>query len=304
MHKLWTTRLAILGLCGAGNGSLFAALPDDLTALKQQPVQLVLEDGRMPRGILSPRSNAEWYILRTELPHIEIESRFSARIVRDIQLQSALPLGADKLTVPPPPAPAVPEAAAQLNSETIPLAFAHGIPTCAADGAISLCGGAPLPTMDPFALPRSLQVATTLANWDTDAENDGLLLRVMPLNGWGQLVPVDGDLDVHLLTETQFATGGRTVTRQDRFQVTERWSVPVQALDFDVNGVTLKLPFRRIRPERDFDLAPEALLTARLRVPSAGALDASDPFVRLRPQSRLREEYFLFQDPHRPTGHR
>ena len=151
-----------------------------------------------------------------------------------------------------------------------------------------------LPTLVPLdhrRAVRSLQVRATVANWDRDAEIDGLLLHVQPLDGFGTVVPVDGVVDVQLATETKLATGGRSNVRDDNtFSIPERWSVPIRAIDFDATGTTVKLPFRRFHPERDFDIASSALAMAKLKLPTAGVFEASDPFVQLRPYSPFRDE--------------
>ena len=138
---------------------------------------------------------------------------------------------------------------------------------------------------------RSLNIRATVANWDRDAEVDGLLLHVQPLDGFGVVVPVDGIVDVQLATETKLAKGGRSNVRDDNtFSVPERWSVPIRAIDFDAAGTTVKLPFRRFHPERQFDIASSALAMAKLKLPTAGVFEASDPFVQLRPYSPFRDE--------------
>jgi hypothetical protein len=153
--------------------------------------------------------------------------------------------------------------------------------------------------MNRVEAPRSLRITTVVTNWDSDLDVDGLLLRVEPLNGWGQMTPVDGDLNVQLVTETRLATGGRIIPRNDPFPITERWSVPIRALAFDADGLVVKLPFRRFHPERDVDIAPEALAVARLRVPTVGTLDASDAHVVLRPVSRFRDDLFQMRNSRR-----
>jgi hypothetical protein len=275
---------------------------EKFAALVNQPVELILEDGRRPRGVLSPKSSDEWVVLETNLPDIAIESRFAGRSVREMQPVTGprAPLDEPRdIAIPPAPIEEFPypvEAPFPPAGELPPM---PSIPTCAPQ-LCPLHGFVPLfPAVDRLQAPRSLDVITTVANWDADSELDGLLLHVQPRDAWGAMVAVDGHLDVQLVTETRFATGGRTVSRNDSFRIAERWSVPVQAIDFDADGVIAKLPFRRIRPQRDFDIAPDALLVARLRVPTAGTFEASDPNVVLRRGSRLRDDAFLIQHHHR-----
>ena len=137
---------------------------------------------------------------------------------------------------------------------------------------------------------RSLNISASVGNWDGDAEVDGLVLRVQPLDWFDNVVPVDGSIDVELTTETKLWTGGQPVVRDDNFNVSERWSVPIQANGFAPTGTLVRLPFRSIRPERDFNIASDACVTARLRLPTAGAFDATDPFVVLRKANRFRDD--------------
>lgn len=286
-----------------------AASPDELAALINQPVQLRLNNGRLPRGVYSPKSTGEWYVLLTDLPDIMIESRFASRIVQDIQPLSGSDARQDNsrdlsVPLPPAPAPALPEESGMSSPISDSPFNERDMPTCAPQAIDPISSWAILPTNNPLSTPRSLNIDTTAANWDTDLENDGLLLHVTPLNGWGQVVPVEGVLDVQLLTETKFATGGRTVSRNQHFQVAERWSVPIHAIEINIDGAVYKLPFRRIHPGRDLDITPDAMLVVRLRIPSVGTIDAIDSFVRLRAASRVREDFYLQQDSHRPSGHR
>lgn len=307
MQKPWIIGLAVVGLQAGLIAAASAMSPEDMAKLVNQPVQLVLEDGRTPRGVLSAKSNEEWFVLLTDVPDIMIESRFAAEIVQDIQPLAALrssPQDLPELIVPPPPAPAIPAPAEALDSLSQPHANVFHSPTCVPDAIDPIDGTAIFPGIDPLGIPRSLNISTTVANWDADRENDGLLVRVSSIGNWGQAVPVEGYLDLQLLTETKFATGGRTVSRNEHFQIAERWSLPIHAIEFDPSGTIYKLPFRRIHPESNLNIAPDAMLLARMRVPSAGAFDAVDPSVRLRPTSRVREDYFLQQDPRRPSAHR
>lgn len=275
---------------------------EKVAALVNQPVELLLEDGRRPRGVLSAKSGDEWIVLEINLPNIAIESRFAANSLRDMQLVTGprtTPEEMRELAIPPAPIDGFPfpvEAPIPWGNECpdMPCFPTYGPHLFPVNETLPL-----YPAIDRLQAPQSLDVFTTVANWDADSELDGLLLRVLPRDGWGMVVAVDGHLDVQLVTETRYATGGRTVSRNDSFQIAERWSVPIQAIDFDTDGATVRLPFRRIRPQLDFDLAPDALLNARLRVATAGTFDASDAQVSLRPISRIRDDAFLLRHYHR-----
>lgn len=292
----------------------------DCAALLSKQVMVTLTDGRTPRGVLSPKSSDDALVLTTEVPGIAIESRFAWRLVQAVDPLSftntkPLPRPADpvpdeeasisdpagdnapdKEEAPAgrvfdnilPPAPLLPEATL-LQGQTAPPNVGR-LPFEATEFAIVEV----LPELVPLdhrRAVRSLNIRATVANWDRDAEIDGLLLHVQPLDGFGVVVPVDGIVDVQLATETKLAKGGRSNVRDDNtFSVPERWSVPIRAIDFDAAGTTVKLPFRRFHPERDFDIAPSALAMAKLKLPTAGVFEASDPFVQLRPYSPFRDE--------------
>ncbi len=292
-----------------------AASLRDCDALLSKPVMVTLTDGRTPRGLLSAKSNDNALVLTTEVPGVAIESRFAWRLIESV---ASLPFSDPKpLPRPADPVPDdEPSDAASLQDENAPPA---PVPNNANPPAPLLLEAARLTPLAPFShlevlplevappapievvtdlLPldhrravRSLNVRATVANWDRDAEVDGLLLHVQPLDGFGTVVPVDGVVDVQLATETKLAKGGRSNVRDDNtFSVPERWSVPIRAIDFDAAGTTVKLPFRRFHPERDFDIASSALAMAKLKLPTAGVFEASDPFVQLRPYSRFRDE--------------
>lgn len=292
-----------------------AASLRDCQELLNKPVMVTLTDGRTPRGLLSAKSNDKSMVLTTEIPGVAIESRFAWTLVESV---ASLPFTDPKPL--PRPADPVPD---EEPSETVPLQPEYAppapVPNNANPPAPFLPEAALLTPFAPFSplevppleatapapievvtelLPadhrravRSLNVRATVANWDRDAEVDGLLLHVQPLDGFGTVVPVDGVVDVQLATETKLAKGGRSNVRDDNtFSIPERWSVPIRAIDFDAAGTTVKLPFRRFHPERDFDISSSALTMAKLKLPTAGVFEASDPFVQLRPYSHFRDE--------------
>lgn len=140
---------------------------------------------------------------------------------------------------------------------------------------------------------QSLHVQAKLANWDDDVEPDGLLVRVTPLDWSGHVVPVDASLDFRLLGLPQRYTGGQKARRSEPTTRLGEWSRRLRVHDFGADGAFFKLAFRGFDPGRDFDVAPEGLLTARLGVSGVGVFEASDEFVVLRPTSRVRDELQL-----------
>jgi len=142
---------------------------------------------------------------------------------------------------------------------------------------------------------RSLGIIAIPANWDDDAEDDGLRVEVLPLDARGRLLPINGRLSFKL-------TGGAVATHthqrrvggfRSAFPEIGTWNQEVKPEDFGPHGAVYNLPFRNIRPQFDSRLASEALLYGRLSVSGQGVFEVSDANVELRRLSRFRDELQL-----------
>lgn len=131
---------------------------------------------------------------------------------------------------------------------------------------------------------RSLQIDAWAANWDDDAEVDGLVVNVYPLSRGWRLTPVTGTLSVELFGERVQAAARRTA-----FPQIGRWSQAVHPADFGPAGAVYRLEFRHEHPEFDLDLAAHGLLHVRLTAPGHGTFDASLAELRVRPYSGVRD---------------
>jgi hypothetical protein len=134
---------------------------------------------------------------------------------------------------------------------------------------------------------RSMRIEARAANWDSDVEVDGLLVEVQPLNAWGQPVPVEGTLVVHL-----FGHPNTPVNRPEPPVQLGRWSQLVVAEDFGLNGATYRFPFQRPDPALNLSISPDELVNARLNVPGQGVFEASECVQRLRPYCSFRDEMY------------
>lgn len=145
---------------------------------------------------------------------------------------------------------------------------------------------------------RSLAINAYHANWDNDIESDGLVIEVLPLDRYGQVVPVTGSLEVELIAPEvrrfHDAPHGRGLT----LERIGNWTATVHNEDFVPSGARIELPFQAVHPEFDTKILPHGLVHARLVVPGQGTFDTSDEFIRLRPWSPLRDKYW------RDTGRR
>lgn len=152
--------------------------------------------------------------------------------------------------------------------------------------------------LTPLALRRvrSLQFFTQAANWDNDAEIDGLLIQIRPVDEVGRLVPVNGTLELKLMGLSR-TLGGEVQQGLSpvEFPVLDTWSQIVSRADFNNEGAVYRLAFRHYRPGRDVSVDPVGLSKARLAVPGVGAFDASEDVTVLRPYSYIRDQHQMFR---------
>lgn len=165
-------------------------------------------------------------------------------------------------------------------------------------GASRVSGSVPAPPPPPEAPPvprvRSLAVDAVAANWDGDVETDGLVLHVSPLDAQGRLVPVRGRLEVELIGQPD-----RLVLRRRRpFERLEYWTQQLRPEDFGPYEAVVRLPFGRVHPEFDTDVAPLGAVHVRFSVPGQGTFESTASMVRIRPYSAVRDRL------EQTTGHR
>jgi hypothetical protein len=133
-----------------------------------------------------------------------------------------------------------------------------------------------VPPTRPQAPVTTLTLRASVANWDGDAENDGIEITIAPLSTTGTVSPLDGQMVVKL--------AGRRYRSTRRLPPTvplEKWSVRVRPEDFATWGATYRLPFRAFLPEKDRTIAVEGQLDVQLSGGRAGTLKARVP-VHLR----------------------
>ncbi len=133
-----------------------------------------------------------------------------------------------------------------------------------------------------------LRVEAHVANWDADAEFDGVIVRVFPQSIDGHILKVHGSLEVKLVGKTLAV--GTTNWGRNLFPKIGQWSQQVRQSDFHRWGAAFRLPFQNVDPQLDLEVESTALLTARLSIPGKGTFSATDANVALRPYSRIRDE--------------
>lgn len=143
---------------------------------------------------------------------------------------------------------------------------------------------------------KSLQLVTQLANWDNDAEIDGLLVRILPLDQFGQLVPVNGQLNLKLLGVSRTLGGQAQPGRSPvEFPELTTWTQVVRRTDFTPEGAVYRLEFRNFHPERDLAIDPLGMVSGRLVVPGTGTFAASEGLTVLRPYNPTRDFHQMFR---------
>jgi len=168
----------------------------------------------------------------------------------------------------------------------------------------------PVFTVPVSARPRvrSLEVLASLSNWDRDIATDGLEVRLSPLTCDEDLAEVEGLVTVRLLGRRRgtrdrlessqqfgFWTNGANVSEYwpgrgpQRYVELGRWTERIRAVCLTERGYVLRLPFRRVHPEYDLDVALDGVVDVRLNVTGQGAWNATTP-VQLRTFSPLRDE--------------
>lgn len=142
----------------------------------------------------------------------------------------------------------------------------------------------------PVSAVKTLVVDAELAQWDKDTQTDGLRVFVYPLDAQGNLVPVDGHIELTLAVEREYARADSGFVKVPEFVEADRRTFAVRRAQFAAGPAVYQLPFDRWHPDFEFALAHQALLHARLSVPGQGVFEASDARVCLREFSRFRDQ--------------
>ena len=271
--------------CWRGCGVLLAlvgiALAPTSWAVAGETVRVSVASGRVFLAQIDPTSNAERLCLRfgtaqatvwrsVAWPRV-VEVRTRDKTFSGAEFQQALarhewpadddlfPDAPESLPVPALTMPATAERDAQASFDSSAMQLGDG-------------------------LVRTLHIEAYLGNWDSDVEVDGILLHVFPLDDYGQILPIDGVIEVNLIGERQYI---RSIT--DPFPQLGRWTQQVSAEQVGPRGAVFQLPFQAIHPEFDLDVNSFGLVHARLIVPGAGTFDDSAGMVRIRPYSEVRD---------------
>jgi len=148
------------------------------------------------------------------------------------------------------------------------------IQTAADATAIPLAERARLALAPPTVRLQSIWADAHLAHWDADAAADGLVIRLLPIDGIGRVVPADGLVEVELWDDSP---SRRRLAR---------WTCQLTAPQFGPSGYITRLPFSSAQPRLDAEASPRASLLVRFTSPGEGTFSYTLHHIRIRPLTR------------------
>jgi hypothetical protein len=149
---------------------------------------------------------------------------------------------------------------------------------------------------------QSLSVDVRTANWDADAADDGLEVRLFPRAADGTLVPVVGSVRVRLIGQ-RVATAGARDQRLDAplFPEIGHWSVPVRPWQFDDWGAVQRFPWQRVDPQLAPGIGFDGQVLVELGATGGRTFRATAP-VRLKSPTPLEERWQAVHGRRAPFG--
>jgi len=132
---------------------------------------------------------------------------------------------------------------------------------------------------------ESISISASVANWDRDAEADGIELRLLPRAANGRVLVVPGAIKVELFSRNYYPARDRPP-----LATLGRWSQAVQTSDFaDWSGAICRLPFLSPSPEQDPTVQSLGLLRVQFNVAGQGDFFA-EATVRIRSYNPIRDQ--------------
>lgn len=266
----------------------------------QETVRVDLASGRSFTGVVDRQTGAEKLVLRMGSESVSIQRSIDwDRVVKATQGERELNHNELKALAKALPAAELPAA------RVAPARPFHGV--FAEPTTTEVIARKALAAAEPHLPVISLSADVFVANWNSDVENDGLVVQLYPLDCQRNLVPSSGTLEVELFapqlrdTSTAVHSRGMTMTKIGR------WTKAVHPDDFSHSGATFELPFQAVHPEFSMRTMPYAMAHVRLSIPGQGVFDTTLDRVRIRPWSPLRDHLWRNEGrrflPTERTGH-
>lgn len=234
-----------------------------------------LADGRMLVGEVDPRTNEDRLWLRSSSPSFVVATSAAWEHIETVN--------ADGMRLP------VEEFAKRVDEfrpkeeepNVLPVAASATPPNVATPVS------RPIPQHNAATRVVSLDVEARVANWDQDAETDGVEIRVFPRNTFGELVPASGQITATLIGRNQFPTRDHKA-----FPQIGQWSLQADTSDFGPYGGVYRLPFRGRHPDQDRSLVQYGLVEVSFYVAGQGRF-TSDATIYLQTFNPVRRDMQL-----------
>ena len=256
----------------------FTAVVDSAERVKVQ-----LQDGRVLDGEVDPRTDADSLWLRFQYSSLSLSSPYAWSRIVTVQVGQKR-LSSEEFR----------ELSGTLINNDVP------IESRAANRA-----------QNWIILPRSnrrangaarvasLWATARLANWDRDAEMDGLEVCIVPRNLRNELIRVPGNWRVTLV-----ARNHQPPRNSSDFPELGKWSVRVDAGDFHDGCAVYRFPFRRSAdPQTDLSIRSIGLVQLQFQAFGHGLFKAETP-VQIRSQDPVRRDLQRRRSGERRSGER
>lgn len=259
-----------------------------VTCAADEPVTAELAGGRVILGHVDPHTDTQHLWLHRTEPGIQLSSGFAWSQVLRMTQGSRSATGSELL----PFAQQLATARSELENAS-PIAREADRSRVVPHHRSSEESARTPPVRSPV---KYLRVHAQLGQWDRDVQPDGLQIFVSPFDAMNRLVAVQGHIEFILVGEIERINGGQHGPLRPVFKELERATQLVRWDQFSAGPAVYQLPFSRVHPDFDADIAGQALLTVCLTVPGQGVFEASDANVSLREYSRIRDQLQFYTD--------
>lgn len=241
-------------------------------------VAVRLHGGRVVRGTVHEKSSADTLWLRAGSGTIALLRPVDWTAVEQVQLPDQTLSATDFrrdfarfITPTPQPAP---------RTETAPPTPAEPIP---AESGEPLAGP-----------PVALLVEAHVANWDADAQPDGVLIHLWPVDLEGRLTPVAATVSAELIGMTGVrrpSPRGQARTFDNQFPIIARATQNITPADFRRGAALVRLPFDGLDPDTHAHVRNLGAVHVQATIPGVTTLEATADAVYLRSPSAVRQRH-------------
>ena len=232
---------------------------------------LHVRDGRLLTGHINQRTDDEVVWLRVSRGGVFLSTGLTWDLIQEVQVGEKRYSAADFRAMGPAFASPSPKSSTiSAPNKTTPSRPVSNL--------------AQRPAATTFSRVQSLELEAQIANWDRDAESDGIALRVLPLAADGRVLAIDGVISVQLIGRN-FVDARNT----EGFPRLGQWSQRVRSADFHgASGAMYQLPI--FAPlDHDPSVLSIGMVHVQLNAFGQGDFEAVTP-TRLRNYNPIRDQ--------------